>query len=251
MDFDEGRDRKRTRTILAAAACAVALGLLAICLAIGLGWAQVASLGPAVTEDAASVDEPVTGDGDAASDEDAGKRLMVGDVTFTDSQRLSDLSSDEVEGLSAAASAWVAAVGADASDGIEITSLTDDTVGLHAELSAGGHTTTVTYDGTTWRYQGDDGTASEVPAAQESAAGDDVAAVRSAVGEQAAATLASDFGAWADSQGIPHAAATLDPSKVTPTADGLGLLVTIAADDGTSVTGTFNLEASTWTFDRG
>lgn len=248
MDFDEARDRRRLRTMVVAAASAVAVGVVAIGLALALGRAQVAPLGPARTGDQGAGEE--TADGTGGEAQGGGERLMVGNVTFTDSQRLSELPTDEVEGLSDAANAWVAAVGADASGGVEVTSLTDDTVSLSAGLSAGGHSTTVTYDGTTWRYEDDDGTTVEVAEAQRNTPVDDVDALRFAIGDQAAAGLPSEFGTWAESQGIPHAAATLDPSKSAPTADGRGITVSIAADDGTAVTGTFDLGSSSWSFSR-
>lgn len=246
MDFDEGRDRRRLRTIIVAAAAAVGAGIVVIGLAFAFGTVSVSAPGPALTD---AVGQREAGGAADASQGD-GSRLVVGNVTFTGSQRLSGLPDDEIEGLSDAASAWVAAVGADASDGVEVTSLTNDTVSLGAQLSAGGHATTVTYDGTAWRYQDDGGATVDVTEAQRNTPLDDVDALRYVIGDQAAASLASDFGAWADSQGMPHASATLDPSKSAPAADGRGITVSILADDGSTAMGTFDLASAAWGFAR-
>lgn len=251
MDFDEGRDRRHVRTIAVAAAVAVVVGLVAIGLALALGRASVTTLGPAEADSQTSEGAETTESGPTGETEAESRRLTVGDVTFTDSQRLSDLPSDEVEGLAGAASAWIGAAGIDASDGVEVTSVTNDTVSLNAELSAGGRSTTVTFDGTTWRYQDDNGVAVDVPAAQRGVSLSDEDSLRSALGQQAASTLPDDFAAWADGEGVPHGAATLDTSKVSPTADGLGISAIIDAEDGTQVRGTFDLASSTWSFARG
>lgn len=251
MDFDEGRDRRRARAIAVAAAVAVIAGLVVAGVALAPGRARVAPLGPAQTvASEAGGDEAKEGTEAAEQAEEEGRRLTVGNVTFTDSQRLSDLPSDEVEGLSDAASAWIGADGVDASEGVEVTSVTNDTVSLNVGLSAGGRSTTVTFDGTTWRYQDDDGSAVEVTESQHNTPIDDADALRFEIGDQAAASLAADFGDWADAQGIAHGSATLVPSKSAPTADGLGISVTVVADDGTQVKGTFDIASSTWSFAR-
>ena len=250
MDFDEGRDRRRVRVIAVTAVAAVIAGLVVVGGALALGPARVAPLGPAQTVASDAEGEGTTEAGPTNQTEEESRRLTVGNVTFTDSQRLSDLPSDEVEGLSDAASAWIGAAGVDASGGVEVTSVTNDTVSLNAELSAGGRSTTVTFDGTTWRYQDGDGTAVEVVESQRNTPIDDADALRFEIGDQAAASLAADFGDWADAQGIAHGSATLDPSKSAPTADGLGISVTVVADDGTQVRGTFDLASSTWSFAR-